>query len=158
MNMKTSREPSFILGARAPLFDRLTELDEEANKKPSPHRVLDIGALRNSIARELAQLLNTRTPPGRVMTGTVIDYGLPDFSHFNCSSDTERAQLSQLLANKINQFEPRLKQVRVTLIPQANQPRALVGSIEALLEVDSISEPISFPLLVDPITGQTRFD
>jgi type VI secretion system lysozyme-like protein len=156
--MKTSGEPSFIVGTRAPLFDRLIELDDETDTKPSHRRVLDLEALRRSIARELSQLLNTRTRSGRPMTGTVLEYGLPDFSHVGPTSDSERAQLAQVISSKIGQFEPRLQQVRVTLVSDPNQPRALIGNVEAQLLVESISEPVSFPLLIDAVEGQTRFE
>lgn len=156
--MKTSDEPSFIVGATAPLFDRLIELDDETDSKPSRRRVLDLHALRRSIANELSQLLNTRTRSDPPMTGTVLDYGLPDFSHVGPISDGERAELAQLIASKISQFEPRLQRVRVTLFSDPNQPRALTGNIEAQLLVESVSEPVSFPLLMDPEAGQTRFE
>lgn len=160
--MKTTREPSFISGIRSPLFDRLLEISDEAATSPSCHGVLDRNALRNSIAKELEQLLNTRShtiaPTVRSLGASVFDYGLPPFSHFSSASVSDLAQFSEILAKTIQQFEPRLESVHVKLTSHAKHPRSAVGSIDAFLRLESISEPVSFPLFVDPVTGQTHLE
>jgi predicted component of type VI protein secretion system len=73
-------------------------------------------------------------------------------------SEFERAQLAQQLTEQIQRFEPRLEQVRVKLQFDAQHPRSVVGSIEAVLRVESLAEPVSFPLLVNRTTGQTQIE
>ena len=114
------------------------------------------------MSRELSQLLNTRshspfrsTEPHKA---NVLSYGVADFSYLYAASETDRSQLSLILAAKIQQFEPRLQQIRIKLTSQPNDPRSLIGSLEAILHVGSVSEPVSFPLVIDHKSGNTQVD
>lgn len=97
-------------------------------------------------------MLNTRVPlaVGRSdeSSQTVVNYGLPDFSMLNAASPAHRAELAALIEAKITAFEPRLRQVRVTLEPDPANGRNLAGTMQAILNVASLSEPVSFPILL----------
>ena len=148
------REPKPIRGARTPLFERLTDLDLTQHQEPRPCRVLEGAELRQSVRLEVSRLLNTRTPMLQDRNGAVIDYGIPDFSSMSASSAGDRERLADTIARKVSRFEPRLRQVRVTIERDETNPRAVIGTLEGVLVVESIHEPVSFPLLIHSRTGE----
>ena len=73
-----------------PLFDRLVDTapDSPANS-PTPVRMQQRTALFASMARDIGRLLNTRRGSGATLyplTATVLDYGVPSFSHLSAAS------------------------------------------------------------------------
>jgi type VI secretion system lysozyme-like protein len=150
--------PKPVRGARALLFERLTDDDPASPDEARPLRVLDRSALRQSVRRELFCLLNTRSPrPEAFESGerlTVLDYGVPDFSHRFASSAEDRLRYAEILLRAITAFEPRLRQVRVSLEPSPDDQAKLTGLIDAILEVGTVKEPVSFPLAVGSVTGE----
>ncbi len=108
--------------------------------------------MAQSVLRELQCLLNTRLPAavGRSdeSSQTTVNYGLPDFSLLNAASPTDRDQLAALIEKKIAAFEPRLRQIRVTLAPDPSNPCTVLGTMQGLLQMASISEPVTFPVIL----------
>lgn len=145
--MADPKQPKPIRGARAPLFERLEGPNWEGAGQGSAQHVYGVLALLESVRRELSKLLNTRCSR-EDRNATVIDYGIPDFSWMSASSGDDRLRLAQIIERKITAFEPRLDQVRVTLERDATDPRAAIGTIGAELVMESIREPVSFPLLI----------
>ena len=96
-----------------PLFQRLCAQEGELGDTAS----FDAAGLQTSIAHELARLLNTRC--GLTMAefldcqGTVLDYGVPDFSALSCRSTDDLTLVSQAVQHAIALFEPRLSQTEV---------------------------------------------
>lgn len=99
-----------------PLFQRLCARDGE----PGVAASFDAAGLQASIANELAGLLNTRC--GLTMAeflncqGTVLDYGVPDFSALSCRSTDDLTLVSQAIAHAIALFEPRLSHTEVRAV------------------------------------------
>jgi type VI secretion system protein ImpF len=135
------------------LFERLTDYQPQEPAEASPLRVYSREELRESIRREVGRLLNTRCPVPEERNGTVIDYGIPDFSWMSAASGDHRQQLANTIAAKVAAFEPRLEQVRVHLERDSADPRAIIGTIEGVLVVESIREAVSFPLLIHNKNG-----
>jgi type VI secretion system protein ImpF len=77
----------------------------------------DAAGLQASIANELASLLNTRSSltMGEFLQcqGTVLDFGIPDFSSLSCKSSDDLAAVSQAVQHAIALFEPRLSLTQV---------------------------------------------
>jgi type VI secretion system protein ImpF len=123
-----------------------------AYRSGSVFRAHELSELTESVIRELRCLLNTRLPVAAGLSDessqTTINYGLPDFSHLNSASPADRELLARLIERKIAAFEPRLKQVRVSLEPHPVNRGAVTGNLRAVLQLESISEPVSFPLAV----------
>jgi type VI secretion system protein ImpF len=98
-----------------PLFDRLAA-DGEA-------RLSGADALRESVARELGRLFNMRSPltfeAFGASDGTVLDYGLPDFSDRSLQSEPDREAIAAAVKHAIALFEPRLANVSVGFTPRA---------------------------------------
>lgn len=154
------REPRPIKGAKALLFERLVDESPHTPAESQPFRIYDVASLRTSVSRELMRLLNTRCPMRPdVVNGhdrTVVNYGLPDFSYMSAASGTDVQNLARLLEQAIAAFEPRLRQVRVTIDPSPKSQTAVVGTIEAMLTVGSVNEPVSFPLLLTLKSGEVE--
>jgi type VI secretion system lysozyme-like protein len=146
------KQPKPVQGARIPLFERLTDLHPIEATETVPLRIYTLEQLADSVRREVARLLNTRSL-AKDRNGSVLDYGLPDFSWMSAASGDDRRLLADTIARKIAAFEPRLTQVRVTLDRDPSDPRRLVGSINAILLTETLREPVSFPLLMDAKKG-----
>ncbi|HYY97116.1 MAG TPA: type VI secretion system baseplate subunit TssE, partial [Pyrinomonadaceae bacterium] len=113
-------------------------------------------SLKESVRRELARLLNTRSTAGLDARGemSVLDYGVPDFTALSALSGDDRLKLSAAVAQSIAAFEPRLRDVRVTAEGLRSNDRALILRLDAMLVVGEHSEPVSFPLLVRVGSGE----
>jgi len=139
-------------GARALLFERLVDLDPQAPTEPKPLRTLNRRELRESVRRELEWLLNTRCPiPAPLLDErerTVINYGIPDLSWFYPQNPRDQRRLASILSQTISAFEPRLRQVRVTVERYLDVQQALYVIVDALLVIESITEPVSFPVVI----------
>lgn len=150
--LDSAQAPKPVRGARALLFERLVDNEPASPSEGKAVRVLDLPALRQSVRRELTRLLNTRSPrPEAFENGeplTVLEYGIPDFSHRSAASADDRRRFAETLSRAIAAFEPRLRQVKVTLEPSPADPTRLTGFVDAILEVGTVKEPISFPLSV----------
>jgi type VI secretion system protein ImpF len=148
------REPKPIQGAKALLFERLVDQDPHTPREAQPFRIYGVAALRESVGRELMRLLNTRCPrlggPVDEADRTILDYGIPNFSHLSVGSDTDTHQLARILEQSITVYEPRLRNVRVTIEPSNTSKTTAIGSIEAMLVVGNVNEPVSFPLVLSP--------
>jgi type VI secretion system protein ImpF len=146
------RDPKPVVGDRALLFERLADAEPLAREEEAqPFRVHDVPALRESVRRELWRLLNTRRHPQAGGEGggplTVLDYGLPDFSSLSASSGADQQRIAAAVAAAISSFEPRLRDVRVSVARVSEVSRALALKVEAVLSVGVLAEPVSFVLV-----------
>jgi type VI secretion system protein ImpF len=143
--------PKNIHGLRVPLFDRLVDSAPEVQKEPTSLRVQGREAFFASIARDLQRLLNTRRAsnvPLDPAKATVLDYGIPHFSHFSASSVTDRRSLAEILRVAINVFEPRLQNISIQLEAAGDSPHQLLGRISCTARLGNLLEPVTFPLLL----------
>lgn len=110
-------------GSAIPLFDRLAASSE--TQLPGTH------VLRESVARDLGRLLNTRSrltfEAFRATEGSVIDYGVPDFSERSLRSGGDRDAIAAAIQRAIALFEPRLTNVTVSFaFPADRAPDAVL--------------------------------
>lgn len=150
------REPRLIAGTRALLFDRLVDQQPAQREEPVPFRILTRAGLHESVRREVERLLNTRCPfPDGFLPGqrTVVDYGLPDFSHLSPASAPDRQAMASAITRAIEAYEPRLRSIRVLIEPDPHNGNRGIGRIEAQLIVGKVQEPVSFPFLLRPLEG-----
>lgn len=151
------REPRRTRGARALLFDRLVDLDHQSGAEPEPLRVLDRDGLLESVRREVGRLLNTRcTFTVEEMEGrerTVLEYGLPDFSHLHTRDPRAAEVLAERIRETVAAYEPRLRRVRIAVEPLRNSQRELRVRVDALLVVGDVTEAVSFPVAIGDSAG-----
>ncbi|MDE1180907.1 type VI secretion system baseplate subunit TssE [Paraburkholderia sp.] len=129
-------------GYPLPLFERLVE-DADA-------WLQGVDALRQSVARELSRLLNARSrltmDAFARSEGTVIDYGLPDFSDLSLRSAPDREAIVAAVGRAITLFEPRLTDVKVTFtFPPGSEQRAVLA-INGTMRVNRSVEHVFFEL------------
>ena len=146
---------------RAPLFDRLTDLDPKSAAEPRPLRTLDRRGLRESVRRELERLLNTRSslPVDRLEEReewTVLEYGIPDLSAFTAADPEDQKRLAAWVTRAVAAFEPRLRDVRAVFERLDTSGRLAEIRIEGLLTVDEVSEPVAFPTLLTVKSGEAQ--
>ena len=138
--------PELARGIVAPLFDRL------AAEGPSPDRNQQVSAaaMRDSIARELHRLFNTRRPSGAVLVAglpaTVLDYGIPDFSALYIGSSFDQEALATGIADAIRWFEPRLANPAVQITPPRTPGGPMVAAVAGDLVIGTRVQRVEFDM------------
>jgi type VI secretion system lysozyme-like protein len=149
-------QPKVIDAAPALLFERLVDTEPMRPRDVQPFRTLTPDALRASIARELARLLDTRRPVGIEAALneapedlTVLDYGIPDPTVLTPQNILERADLAAVIGIAIRAFEPRLRDPAVAVDPDPARRNAVVITVSGTMRVGTRMQPVSFPLALD---------
>jgi len=140
------------------LFDRL--MDGPANGSSGNSGAvsrLSIEDLKDSVARDLEALLNTRAViPEELLKRfpecgrSIATYGLNDFAGLSLSSADDRAFICRSLEKAIARHEPRLRNVQASLELRADAVNRLNFAITALLVVHSAHEPVNFDAVLQP--------
>jgi type VI secretion system protein ImpF len=129
-------------GYPLPLFERLVE-DADAWLQGE-------NALRQSVARELSRLLNARSAltmdAFAACDGTVLEYGLPDFSDMSLRSAPDRREIIAAVCRAIELFEPRLQDVKAEFTFPDGDDRAPVLAIRGTMRVDKSVEHVFFDM------------
>lgn len=143
--------------SRAPLFTRLFDHEPRQREEVQPRRVLLRERLIESILSELSRLLNTRC--STTMAGlegqerTVANYGLPDFTTLNPTSEGDRQRLARLIVDAIRAFEPRLQNPVADVRTDPANGRVLRVRVDGMLVIEHLAEPVSFPLVIEERGG-----
>ncbi|MFC1751397.1 type VI secretion system baseplate subunit TssE [Pseudomonadota bacterium] len=145
------------------VFDRLIDQNPGVPEDTDTSRSQLLRELRESVRRDLEDLLNTRLPCHKFEEGmeeleySVINYGIPDFSGNNLVSDREKERFRRQLELVISFFEPRFKEVKVELVEGSDEyDRTLRFRIDALLNVQPAVKPIVFDSSMEPVTHNFR--
>ena len=129
------------------LMDRLVDapLPEDGGRRVS------VTDMRNSVSRDLENLLNTRSEGARLITDSFkecrassLTYGILDFSSYSLLSPHDRDRIRRSLEQAISLHEARLTRIRVTLEPQRELDRALRFRVDALMELGPDNEKVQF--------------
>jgi type VI secretion system protein ImpF len=112
-----------------------------------------------AVRRDLEELLNTRQPERDVpqefveVHRSVVTFGLPDISTLAAETAQQREEIGRLIEARISLFEPRLRDVRATLLdPATRLDRAVRFRVDARLNVDPAPE-IAFDTILELTTG-----
>jgi len=154
---RLSIQPKSILGLRVPLFDRLVDDAPEVRKEHAPLRIYGRADLFASIARDLSRLLNARNSvPANTAQLTVLDYGIPDFSHIASSDEFALRTLAETIRQAIQHFEPRLEEVVVAFERDPRSTVQLLASISGKVRLSTHTEPITFSVLHQSSSGEVE--
>jgi type VI secretion system protein ImpF len=163
MSERGDRNRAVDLRARLPLLDRLIDEAPEKDREPSPSAAETLALLRRSVRRDLEVLLNARRrwrswPEAYGELGlSPIGWGIADFSAGAFNERRRRDALRAEVEATIRRFDPRLDNVRVTLIDNREQlDPTLHLRIDALLLVEPAPEPIAFDTLIDAATAEVE--
>lgn len=142
------------------VLDRLLDYEPEVSREPLASRAKSLRQLKESVKRDLEQLLNTRQsgdwlPPDlKELNQSLAAYGLPDFSSVSIKSPAEQLRLRRALEAAVNTFEPRLEDVQITLLPFGDLQRSLHFRIDARLKIEPAPEPVTFDAMLQLGSGQ----
>ena len=145
------------------ILDRLIDLEPD-NRMESPlSRTQSIRLLKSAVRRDLEWLLNSRRicdPPDeglKELNRSTYMYGLPDLSALTMLASGDRNRLARQILATINQFEPRLANVRLVMIETPDSGmRDVRLRVEAMLRMDPVPEPITFDTVIELKSGNCR--
>ena len=122
------------------LLERLQSWEREParREKENPRRVVD------SVLRHLQRILNTKQ--GNVPIAE--DYGVPDFTDFLNDIPDSIRELEKSIRLTVQKYEPRLKGVKVSFIPQEEDLLSAHFQLVARLTTDSKTQ-VFFETLID---------
>jgi type VI secretion system protein ImpF len=129
----------------------LTVIERLLHRKSS---VVELGAeiddpLRDSILRDVEMLLNSRCPETLIpeeyteVVKSILNFGVPEFDQFgNLAAPSEQARLCKAFETAIQLFEPRLRNVKVSMVHPKKREGILRFRIDAVIE--AVSEDLVF--------------
>jgi type VI secretion system protein len=132
--------------------ERLLERVRNWERDPSRRGVEDPRKIEDSILEHLRRILNTRQ--GCVPIAG--DYGVPEFSEYLHLGAEVYRELEKILRTTIQKYEPRLKGVRVSFIPEEEDRLALQMQFHVVAKL--ASDPrlqVQFETSIDG-NGQVR--
>ena len=141
------------------VFDRL---DSAVDIGILGGRVADIQIVKQSVLRDVENLLNTRRiiiePPSgyRYLNKSMYVYGLEDFVAKNPKSPDVRKALKNSIETTIKKFEPRLRHVTVAFNDEEGNEQNLCFAVKATLYADPVHEPIYFDTWFSVNRGEYR--
>jgi type VI secretion system protein ImpF len=123
-------------------------------------RGYSVAQMVDAVQRDLEDLLNTRQSYADLpeafneLRGSIMGYGLPDLTSLNAFTQQQREDIGRVLEASIARFEPRLKDVRASLLsPSDEKERTLKFRIEARLCLDPAPEVV-FDTVLEMYTGR----
>lgn len=140
---------------QASILDRLVDNEPGVSHEPVQRRFTTISQVRESVVRDLENLLNTRksihvVPETDVqVTSSLFTYGVRDFISYSPRSPSVRQQIRQEIERIVVLYEPRIRNASVRLDAAAGFERTLRFRISGLLAVGSVTAPITFDTCFD---------
>ena len=120
---------------------------------------LSLEQLKDAVARDLEDLLNTRMAlPAEMLDGwpecaaSILTYGLIDIAGMCLSSTDDRTRICDSLRTTIERHEPRLRSVVARVEQQAGTVNRINFVITGVLHATGMSEPINFDAVLQPST------
>jgi type VI secretion system protein ImpF len=145
------------------VLDRLLDDDPAVTREPTRSRTQVLRELKQSVRRDLENLLNTRRQPRPLPDGldelerSLVAYGVPDVTGTTFGSAEGAERFRMLVEEVIARWEPRFKTVRVALAGGDDRTdRTLRFRIDALLRTDPAPEPVTFDSTFEPATGSVE--
>jgi type VI secretion system protein ImpF len=145
---------------QASVLDRLIDFEPEVTHEPVQSRLTSFAQIRNSVIRDIENLLNTRKSICPIpeenghLSESLFTYGLRDFISHNPRSPSVRLQIRQEIERTISLFEPRLRNLVIRFDTSGENERNLRFRITALLVVTPLTEPITFDTYLDINRGE----
>jgi type VI secretion system protein ImpF len=144
------------------VLDRLLDYEPDLSSEPPASRAKSLRLFKQAVRRDLESLLNTRQLADGVpenlkeVSNSVLVYGLPDFSSASGENPDDVNRMRRAIVAAISAFEPRLRDVTVSVETSNGGNRALHFRIDANLIVDPAPEPVSFDTTLHLISGEYK--
>jgi type VI secretion system protein ImpF len=126
------------------LLDRLTDFEPRNSREIAPPEWEQLREFKNSVARDLTSLLNTRRSENdmpedfQYTRESVAAYGIQDFT----TAPMDRESIRRAIERSVRIFEPRLARVLVTLVEGGDFTFSF--RISGLLRTDTGVEPVVY--------------
>lgn len=150
---------------RASILDRLLDNNPNNNIDSDQDQYQKIKDLRNSVRRDLENLLNTRlrvVEPGdeyKELALSLLNYGLPDLATINIADQEKRKHFIEQLETMLIEFEPRFKSVTINYQENADRlDRSLRFRIDAVLYADPSPEIVVFDSVLEPVSRTVNIE
>jgi type VI secretion system protein ImpF len=138
------------------MLDRLIDPDSAGT---SGRRGYGVEQMVDAVQRDLEDLLNTRQSHQGLplefseVHRSVVAYGLPDLTSLNAITRQQREDIGRLLEMAVAQFEPRLRDIRATLLDAGDgQDKTVRFRIEARLRLEPAPD-VAFDTVLELATG-----
>jgi type VI secretion system protein ImpF len=145
-------------GLMPSLLDRL--IDPEAVMSPD-RQGYSVAQMIAAVHRDLEDLLNTRQTAAGLpadfaeVRRSVVAYGMPDLTGLPAVTPDQRAEIGRVLEALIQRHEPRLRDVKATLLDPGQQvQRTVKFRVEARLNVEPAPE-VAFDTILELTTGHS---
>ena len=155
-NFLNKTEPRPNKGSKAPLFDRIIDNNPEIKNEHPKKVILNRALVIESIVAEISMLLNTRLSAtaqiySRYGLGLPWMYGIPDFTSIDPADKSQWWRNARLFENAITYFEPRLKNVKVSIDHFDGKNQRLYVSIKGQVTMKEFQQPVAFGIEVNGI-------
>ena len=143
-------------GLMPSLLDRLIDQDSAGT---SWRRGYGIEQMVDAVRRDLEELLNTRqshmglSPEYVELNNSIIAYGLPDLTSLNAITARDREEIGRKIEAIVSRFEPRLRDVKESLLNTDSKDRSVRFRVDARLCVEPAPE-VAFDTVLQISTGQ----
>ncbi len=125
--------------------DRLLDRVRRLEKDPTRSSGQDARRVVDSILSHLQRILNTRQGSAQIAD----DFGIPDFTGLLHSIPESLRDIERAIRTVIQKYEPRLRAVRVSFIPNEDDALSLRFQIVARLATGDENNPVIFESMVD---------
>jgi type VI secretion system protein ImpF len=143
------------------VLDRLIDEDPTTNNENPRSRNQVLHELKQSVRRDLENLLNTRWrcsqwPPAlNELDVSLVNYGIPDFTGVNMGGPDNRVRMRRIIERVIKTFEPRFVRVNVKLLENSDSfDQTLRFQVDGLLHAEPAPEPVVFDTLLQPTSSE----
>jgi type VI secretion system protein ImpF len=144
-------------GLQPSILDRLIDPDTKGTSWRSGYSLQN---MVDVVRRDLEDLLNTRQshPGSEAFVETersILGYGLPDLTSLDAITPQQREDIGRLLEAVVSRYEPRLRDVRATLVDPGESKRPTVRfRIDARLALEPAPE-VAFETILELTTGHS---
>ncbi|KPX21148.1 Uncharacterized protein ALO71_01784 [Pseudomonas amygdali pv. dendropanacis] len=145
------------------LLDRLLDDRPHKSVESSSQRLSSLADYKASIVRDLEILVNTRQSlvanelEGFAnLSGTILDYGMPDFTSRSVLDPQDRLLIQRQLEKAISVGDRRFRSVKVQLLAQQTGQRMLTFRVDAVLRLQDISRQVSFDAVLQVNTQEYK--
>ncbi len=126
---------------------RLLERIREVEKHPELRGNPDPEVVVQSVMRHLRMILNTKQGTAPIDD----DFGVPDFTNLGSTFGQDTIpDIQRSIADVVRKYEPRLRGVAVTYIPQSQDVLQVAFKLEATIQTESRDVPVVFETVIDP--------
>ncbi|MDU8417452.1 type VI secretion system baseplate subunit TssE [Pseudomonas syringae] len=145
------------------LLDRLLDDRPHQSVESSSQRLSSLADYKASIVRDLEILVNTRQSlvanelEGFAnLSGTILDYGMPDFTSRSVLDPQDRLLIQRQLEKAISVGDRRFRSVKVQLLAQQTGQRMLTFRVDAVLRLQDVSRQVSFDAVLQVNTQEYK--